>query len=171
MISLGLLSVFSIRIHIKLAEFAVADDACLHGRRGDESEGLQPLVVLSPKHEKPPERSGLPVASLLTTGIMNCWGRVGLLMSAHAMSHAQQQTSSPLLLSLKHFGARTSVINLLTVVGGSSLKSSSARGSPGGVRRVCRRNLGLNELCLCVELGAESPESSGDGIVVGYEQR
>ena len=85
-----------------------------------------------PNMRKPPERSGLPVASLLMTGIVNYWRRVGLLMSAHAMSHAQQQTSSPLLLSLKHFGARNLVITVLTVVGGNSLKSSSACGSPGG---------------------------------------
>jgi hypothetical protein len=76
-------------------------------------------------------------------------------VSPRHVTRTQQQTSSPLLFSLKHFGARNLVITVFSVAGGNSLKSSSARGSLGSP----------------VELGAESPESSGVGFVVGYERR
>ena len=159
---------------------AVADDACLHGRRGDESEGLQPLVVLSPKHEETAGALRLARGFLVddrnhelleTGGFVDVSPRHVTCPAANELPSAPQ----PKTLRRAQFGNNCAYRRWRQLVEVKFCPRLSWR--PGvirrvrRVRRVRRRNLGLNELCLCVELGAESPESSGDGFVVGYERR
>ena len=156
---------------------AVADDACLHGRRGDESEGLQPLVVLSPKHEETAGALRLARGFLVddrnrelleTGGFVDVSPRHVTCPAANELPSAPQ----PKTLRRAQFGNNCAYRRWRQLVEVKfCLRLSWRPGVIRRVRRVRRRNLGLNELFLCVELGAESPESSGDGFVVGYERR